>query len=156
MTGAFIEKNLAELRDKEAQHILEVRTLNGERLDLSTLAVLAKTPASPAPVFKLDSAKDDDNAGRGRYIPSMLGDDEMPKGAPSLLAQKDRDVEMGSSDNAPSTAAEAAEASEAPAEEEADAPPPVFEQVPLSASAPAADTMKASSPPAPPVKKKKF
>jgi len=68
-----IKRNIVELRQKAAQHILEVRTLDGRLVDLETMEA---APAAPMPLLphpKLDSVADDKQV--GQYIPPYVGDD---------------------------------------------------------------------------------
>lgn len=86
---AALQRNLAELQEKAALHILEVRTMDGRVVDLATMQPAAPAPTPLLPHPKLDSVADDKQV--GQYIPPYVGDDTampqvMPPGQkPSLL-----------------------------------------------------------------------
>lgn len=85
LTEAVFQRNLAELREKAAMHILEVRTLDGRLVDLSTLEVAPAMPLPLMPHPKLDSVADDKQV--GQYIPPYVGDDTA---MPQVLAHGEK------------------------------------------------------------------
>lgn len=110
VTKGMIEKLLPELLEKEKRGMLLVTTLQGQRVDLSTLrAIEGLPPVAPLPEPPLDSAEDDESfeAGVGVPVPQMLG------GLP-LAAN----VEL------PAVVQEKVEAAQAEEAEEAPPPPP--------------------------------
>jgi hypothetical protein len=122
-------RNLAEIRQKAADHILEVRTLDGRLVDLSTLQ---PGPAAPTPLLphpKLDSVADDKPT--GQYIPPYVGDDHamphvlQPGEKPSLLREAEREIGLDAAASEAATDADL-EAAVAAAQEAASAesPPP--------------------------------
>ncbi len=56
VTGEWVTTHLGELREKSSWGVLEVRTLDGRRLDLSELTVQAAPVDPPQPSFLPDSA----------------------------------------------------------------------------------------------------
>lgn len=58
-----LAKHLPELREKAAQGLVAVTTLEGVSVDLDTFLVTPPAPASPAPRPPLDSAANDKNGG---------------------------------------------------------------------------------------------
>lgn len=93
----LVLKHLDELKTKVAAHILEVRTLDGRLVDLSTMEAGPAAPLAVLPHPKLDSAADDLQV--GQYIPPYVGDDlSMPQvmahGAKPALV-KEADLEVG-------------------------------------------------------------
>ena len=81
VTEELLLKNLAELREKAAHHILEVRTMDGRVIDLETLVVGPAAPAVVQPHPRLDSVAYDKQV--GMYIPPYVGDDTA---MPQILA----------------------------------------------------------------------
>lgn len=79
ISGAKVLANLDELRKKFAAHILEVRTLHGQRvLNLQTLEI-ASSALSPALPHRLpDSVARDRNKGIGVFIPPFEGATPVP------------------------------------------------------------------------------
>ena len=69
----FLQANLAELQEKAAGHILQVRTLDGRLLDLKTMIAAAPAPVSKVPHPLLDSLANDKQV--GMYIPPYVGED---------------------------------------------------------------------------------
>jgi len=64
-------RDLEELKKKSLMGILEVRTLDGRKMDLETLAPLPAAPSSPLPNPPLDSAAKDTPA--GQPMPNLPG-----------------------------------------------------------------------------------
>jgi hypothetical protein len=87
----MLKQNLEEIRQKAAQHILEVRTVDGRLVNLDTFEALPGAPIPPLPRPRLDSVADDVQV--GQYIPPYAGDDGVmpqtmaPGQRPALLAQ---------------------------------------------------------------------
>jgi hypothetical protein len=73
----FIMRNLADIKAKAAGHILEVRTMDGRKVDLETLQGAPAPAIPPLPKVKLDSVEDDKNF---KYPP---GYKYIPPGGPS-------------------------------------------------------------------------
>lgn len=67
-----LEKNIDLLRSLEKEQVLEVRTLDGRRVDLSTLTAAARMSSAPPPNFLPDSMARDE--AWGERIPPQLGD----------------------------------------------------------------------------------
>lgn len=88
----WVKRNLLELRQKHADHILEVRTTDGRVVDLTTLEPGPAAPKTPLVNKRLDSVKYDTPT--GQYIPPYVGDDSampqvLPPGQkPSLLDER--------------------------------------------------------------------
>lgn len=76
VTKGMIEKLLPELTEKEKRGMLMVTTLQGQRVDLATLAPIEGLPVTaPLPDPPLDSAEDDESfeAGVGEPLPQIPG-----------------------------------------------------------------------------------
>lgn len=71
--------NLEELRAKAAAHVLVVRTMDGRRVDLTTLEPAALPSQPPKPNFPLDSVNNDQNfpGVPGHFLGNTLGGDEL-------------------------------------------------------------------------------
>ena len=158
ITDKVLLKHLPELREKEAQHILEVRTVDGRLVDLATMEPGLPAPAVIPPHPRLDSVAYDTPT--GQYIPPYVGDDGampnvLPPGEkPQLLTQDERERVLDDAAAAEKLAAEAAateattdaeleaaiEAAQAEASEEA--APSTQEEVSSERAAPAAGKRK--------------
>lgn len=93
-----LEKNIDLLRSLEKEQVLEVRTLDGRRVDLSTMTASARASTSPPPNFLPDSLARDD--AWGERMPPQLGDlvdedgNEVPADhVPELIKRADVDVD---------------------------------------------------------------
>jgi hypothetical protein len=73
----FLMRNLADIKAKAAGHVLEVRTMDGRKVDLETLQEAPVPAVPPLPKTKLDSIEDDKNF---KYPP---GYKFIPPGGPS-------------------------------------------------------------------------
>lgn len=91
-------RNLVSIRQQAANHILEVRTLDGRLVDLSTLQPGPAAPIPPLPHPKLDSVADDKQT--GQYIPPYVGDDHAmppvlkPGEKPALLRDAEQEIAL--------------------------------------------------------------
>ena len=110
ITEDQLKANLVELREKQAAHILEVRTLDGRLVDLMTLEVApGAAGAATAPNFPLDSANNDKNfpgipghllsrgGGDELTVPQILKDNEKPSLFQDAAAQADDAVDAPAS-----------------------------------------------------------
>lgn len=77
VSADFLKKNIEELRQKEAAHVLEVRTLDGRRVDLRTLEPSSgpAVPANTIPAFQPDSVNNDKNFPGLPIIPPYTSDE---------------------------------------------------------------------------------
>lgn len=99
---------LPEIKAKAALGVLEVRTVDGVRVDLETLQPLAPPAATPLPAPPLDSIADDKPW--GETIPRFAGDELAPSvdpnQEPALLADLDAiDEDEDGGEPAPASAA---------------------------------------------------
>ncbi len=79
-------KHLGELKAKQAMGHIEVRTSDGRRVDLETLAPIGDVVASPSlPNHLPDSANNDKNQNVGEHIPQFPGG--IPVGSVSASAE---------------------------------------------------------------------
>lgn len=91
----LLMKHLDEFRQKAADHVLEVRTLDGRLFDLMTLKAGPAEPTPPLPHPPLDSIANDKQV--GQYIPPYVGDDNSlpqvlaPGEKPALFAQAEQE-----------------------------------------------------------------
>ncbi len=97
VTRGMIERLLPELMEKEKRGMLMVTTLQGQRVDLSTMQAVAGPPATPPmPEPPLDSAANDETfeAGVGEAMPQTLGG--LPQtadvGLPAVVAERAEEV----------------------------------------------------------------
>ena len=81
ITEEVLRKNLAEIKEKASNHILEVRTMEGKLVDLDTLQPLegtATVDGDTHPQFQLDSIANDKNFPGLDMPPSYTNDDLTP------------------------------------------------------------------------------
>lgn len=81
ITEEVLRKNLAEVKEKAAGHVLEVRTMDGKLVDLDTLQPIVGTEAvegDTRPQFQLDSIANDKNFPGLDMPPSYPNDDLTP------------------------------------------------------------------------------
>jgi hypothetical protein len=114
VTEEVIQRNLAELRAKQASHMLEVRTRDGRLVDLETMALAPEAPAELKPKPRLDSVANDRNFKQPegyKFVPPRGGDDAtMPQlvkdgEKPALLKQAELLEPTPGEDGAPAVAA---------------------------------------------------
>ncbi|MHB8815795.1 MAG: hypothetical protein ACYDAE_21390, partial [Steroidobacteraceae bacterium] len=106
------------LRQKCADHVLEVRTPDGRVVDLTTMEPGTAAPKVPLPNKLLDSVARDKPT--GQYIPPYVGDDtSMPQVLPP--GQKPALLDERAYDAGHAAAAEAAASAEPPPPVEIDA-----------------------------------
>lgn len=93
LTEEEFTKHLDEIKAKAAAGILEVRTMDGRKLDLSTMRPVGPAAAPPLPKPPLDSAADD--RPWGQEVPPLPGDEPLHEmtGEPSLLSDLDKSAE---------------------------------------------------------------
>jgi len=80
ITGETLQKNLEEIKDKVANHVLEVRTMDDKLVDLETMeAIDTAAPAGETrPQFPLDSVANDKNFPGLNMPPAYPNDDLTP------------------------------------------------------------------------------
>lgn len=95
LTENQFQKHLIELKAKASAQLIEVRTMDGRKVDLDTLEASAPQAIPPLPHPPLDSVALDKNAGMGEIIPPYVGDDQnslpnvLPPGQiPEVLRKK--------------------------------------------------------------------
>jgi hypothetical protein len=83
VSADMVRRNLQELREKNAKHILEVRTTDGRLVDLSTLEAAPPLAVEPKPHPRLDSLANDKNfplpPGYKFIAPNTSDDSTMPQ-----------------------------------------------------------------------------
>jgi hypothetical protein len=103
----MVERNLAEIRAKQAAHMIELRTRDGRLVDLATLEPGPFAPQEPKPHPRLDSVANDKNFPTPpgwTFVPPYRSDDATmpqvlsPGEKPALL--QDMVVEPASADPA--------------------------------------------------------
>jgi hypothetical protein len=93
-----LKRDLEELRTKHANHIIEVRTLDGRLVDLTTLEPGPSPVIPPRPNPRLDSLANDRNfpLPEGyKFVPPYMSDDSsmpqvVPEGGKPALLQEDQ------------------------------------------------------------------
>jgi hypothetical protein len=127
VTEEVLKQNLEELRMKQANHMLEVRTRDGRLVDLETLVPAPIMPAPPGAHPPLDSVANDRNFKQPegyKFVPPRGGDDAtMPQlvrdgDKPALL----KEVELLDAATAPAETPIAAATEVVAAPEEPPAP----------------------------------
>ncbi len=102
---SFIEKNLEQLKAMELAGTMEVRTLGGQLVDLSTMKSAAPPPPKPQPKPPADTVADDKNQGLPhRVYPEGRGIDESVE-SPALATEgipEGNDPEPSAPDASPS------------------------------------------------------
>jgi hypothetical protein len=114
VTEVVVQKNLDELRAKQANHMLEVRTRDGRLVDLNTLTAAPSVPVEPKPHPLLDSVANDKNFKMPegfKFVPPYTGDDST---MPAIVADGEKPALLQQS---------VEEAPVAPSEEPTPAPP---------------------------------
>lgn len=76
LTEEMFQKYLPDLQARAAAHLLEVRTMDGRKVDLSTLEVQAAPALPPMPHFPPNSIANDEKRLGKEVIPPYVGDDQ--------------------------------------------------------------------------------
>lgn len=114
VTEEVLQKNLEELRAKQANHMLEVRTRDGRLVDLETLTPAPAMALEPKPKPRLDSVANDRNFKQPegyKFVAPRGGDDaNMPQlvqdgDKPALLKEAELMEPTPGEDSAPVDAA---------------------------------------------------
>ena len=136
ISAELVRANLPELQQKNKQGILELRTMDGRLVDLTTLEAPAFFGSPPLPNFPLDDANRDKPAGEN--LPRFAGENVLVNDQrPALLQEAPEDIvdPLQASD------------SEESEEEVMETAPPVMDQIPLdSASLSDEDLERATAP----------
>lgn len=95
LTEAQFTQHLAEIKERVKAGLLEVRLVDGSKVDVDSLEVTPALPSPPLPNFPIDSVANDANKGIGEVIPPYVGDDQhslpavLPDGKlPGVLEKK--------------------------------------------------------------------
>jgi hypothetical protein len=101
VTAEKLAAMLPELRQKAKQHVLEVRTMDGRKVDLETMEVSKALPQVPPVNKPLDSLANDKNPvwpEGSRYVPPYVSDETV---MPQLVKAGERPQLLASEDGAP-------------------------------------------------------